>query len=157
MVMPTGNYRKIAQTNWGLTDEQMKGMHVHHRVHQSNGGTNDPANLYVCSPSFHANVWHDGSYFIEQAAKGNVNSPAQIAARQVWAHTPATQKTKDAVRKTGLANKGRKLKKTHNKQAKSTNSQKWQCLVTGKISSPGPLTLYQNHRGIDVALRKRVS
>lgn len=54
------SYRKIAQDNWGLTDEQMKGMHVHHRIPQSKGGTNDPSNLYVCSPWFHANVWHHG-------------------------------------------------------------------------------------------------
>lgn len=51
-------YRKIAQDNWGLTDEQMKGMHVHHRLPTSKGGTNDPSNLYVCSPWFHAHVWH---------------------------------------------------------------------------------------------------
>ena len=58
------HYRKIAQDNWGLTDEQMKGMHVHHRVPRSKGGTNDASNLYVCSPSFHANVWHNGMYLI---------------------------------------------------------------------------------------------
>ena len=63
-------YRKIAQEHWGLTNEQMKRMHVHHCIPRSEGGTNDPSNLYVCSPWFHANVWHDGSYFIEQAAKG---------------------------------------------------------------------------------------
>jgi hypothetical protein len=36
----------------------MKGMHVHHRIPRSKGGTNDPSNLYVCSPSFHKNCWH---------------------------------------------------------------------------------------------------
>lgn len=56
--IPTGKYRKIAQRHWGLTDEQMKGMHVHHRIPVSEGGTNDPANLYVCSPWFHYAVWH---------------------------------------------------------------------------------------------------
>ena len=56
------HYRKIAQQNWNLTDEQMKGMHVHHRIPVSQGGTNDASNLYVCSPSFHANVWHNGIY-----------------------------------------------------------------------------------------------
>jgi hypothetical protein len=52
------SYRKIAQDNWGLTDEQMIGMHVHHRYPVSKGGTNDASNLYVCSPWFHAHVWH---------------------------------------------------------------------------------------------------
>lgn len=59
------SYRKIAQENWGLTNEQMQGMHVHHRVPRSKGGTNDPSNLFVCSPWFHAYVWHDKSFFVE--------------------------------------------------------------------------------------------
>jgi hypothetical protein len=36
----------------------MKGMHVHHRIPRSQGGTNDPCNLYVCSAWFHKNIWH---------------------------------------------------------------------------------------------------
>jgi hypothetical protein len=54
------HYRKIAQENWGLTDEQMRGKHVHHRIRRADGGTNDPSNLYVCSEWFHDNVWHAG-------------------------------------------------------------------------------------------------
>jgi hypothetical protein len=54
----TRHHRTIAQENWGLTNEQMKGMHVHHRIPRSKGGTNDPSILYVCSPSFHKNCWH---------------------------------------------------------------------------------------------------
>jgi hypothetical protein len=64
------NYRKIAQENWGLTDEQMVGMHVHHRIQRSQGGTNDPTNLYVCSPSFHKYIWHSGQEWIDWASKG---------------------------------------------------------------------------------------
>jgi hypothetical protein len=41
------HYREIARQNWGLTEEQMKGMHVHHRIPVSKGGTNAPENLYV--------------------------------------------------------------------------------------------------------------
>ena len=52
------HYRIIARENWGLTREQMKGKHVHHRISISDGGTNDPTNLYVCGPWFHKNVWH---------------------------------------------------------------------------------------------------
>ena len=40
--------------------------------------------------------------------------------------------------------------------SKTTNSQKWKCLVTGHISSPGPLTRYQRSRGIDTNQRIRV-
>ena len=54
----TRHYRIIARDNWGLTKEQMLGKHVHHRIKRSDGGTNDPANLYVCSEWFHDNIWH---------------------------------------------------------------------------------------------------
>lgn len=37
-----------------------------------------------------------------------------------------------------------------------TNSQKWICLETGHISTPGPLSLYQKHRGIDISKRKKL-
>ncbi len=67
----TRNYRIIARENWGLTKEQMKGMHVHHRIRLCDGGTNDPSNLYVCSPWYHDVVWHGGSGgFIELASEG---------------------------------------------------------------------------------------
>lgn len=68
-MIPKGSYRKIAQRNWNLTDEQMVGMHVHHRVPVSEGGTNDPANLYVCSPSCHS-MWHGKAYYTFKAAAG---------------------------------------------------------------------------------------
>jgi hypothetical protein len=68
VLLPKGTHRQIAQANWGLTDGQMKGMHVHHRIPRSKGGTDAPENLYVCSPSFHANVWHGGLYRIIQKA-----------------------------------------------------------------------------------------
>ena len=39
----------------------------------------------------------------------------------------------------------------------TTSSQRWKCLVTGHVSTPGALTNYQRKRGIDVTLRERVS
>ena len=39
---------------------------------------------------------------------------------------------------------------------KSAASQRWQCTVTGHITSPGALTKYQNARGIDPSNRRRV-
>jgi hypothetical protein len=41
--------------------------------------------------------------------------------------------------------------------AMKTSSQRWKCLKTGKIAPPGPLTLWQKARGIDTALRVRLS
>lgn len=75
-------YRKIAQENWGLTNQQMKGMHVHHRIPRSRGGTNDPSNLYVCSPWFHQNVWHNGEEFIAWAIEGGIRSAEAFAERR---------------------------------------------------------------------------
>lgn len=75
-------YRVIAQENWGLTDSQMEGMHVHHRVHRSRGGTNDPSNLYVCSPYFHKHIWHDGQEWISYAEAGGKTS-AEVRTR-LW-------------------------------------------------------------------------
>jgi hypothetical protein len=37
-----------------------------------------------------------------------------------------------------------------------TNSQKWKCLVTGYVTTAGPLTKYQRAKGIDTSLRTRV-
>jgi len=39
---------------------------------------------------------------------------------------------------------------------KVTSSQKWQCLITNHVSTPGPLTLWQKARGIDPSQRKRL-
>lgn len=64
-------YRKIAQENWGLTNDQMRGKHVHHRIKRCGGGTNDPSNLYVCSPSMHRWGWHNGEEWIEWANEGS--------------------------------------------------------------------------------------
>lgn len=38
----------------------------------------------------------------------------------------------------------------------STNTQLWQCTVTGHISTPGPLSRYQKTRGIDTSNRRKI-
>ena len=40
--------------------------------------------------------------------------------------------------------------------AAKVSSQRWQCTVTGYISTPGPLSLYQKKRGIDTSNRIRL-
>jgi hypothetical protein len=40
---------------------------------------------------------------------------------------------------------------------KSTSSQRWMCLETGHISTPGGLSRYQKHKDIDTSQRVRVS
>lgn len=50
------NYRKVAQHHYGLTDEQMKDMDVHHNPPRCEGGRNIPEHLYVYHPELHAQV-----------------------------------------------------------------------------------------------------
>lgn len=47
-------------------------------------------------------------------------------------------------------------RKVSKKNFSQTNKVKYQCLVTGKVSTAGPLTGYQKARGIDTKLRKKV-
>ena len=42
------------------------------------------------------------------------------------------------------------------KAAEKLNTTKWLCMVTGKISTKGPLTMYQKSLGIDPRLKARV-
>jgi hypothetical protein len=43
------------------------------------------------------------------------------------------------------------------KGGKTTGTQRWMCLETGYITTPGPLSKYQKARGIDTSKRKRIS
>lgn len=85
--LETRPHRIVAQENWGLTDAQMKGKHVHHRIAVSKGGTNDPSNLFVCSPSMHRWGWHEGDRgFGEWAEKGGQR--ATELGLNGWQHVP---------------------------------------------------------------------
>ena len=66
----TKNYRKIAQENWGLSDEQMVNMDVHHFPPVSEGGRNIPEHLYVCSSYVHTYWWHNEDQFVLWARRG---------------------------------------------------------------------------------------
>lgn len=233
-------YRIIARENWGLTPQQMRGKHVHHRIKRSDGGTNDPSNLYVCSEWFHDNVWHAkdggftgcasrGSRKAHQEKDENGKSLTSLKAAQ-GAHRRKNEEGKSltalkvheekdeqgrslhalrlheeklddgrsaravkngfkshenrtedgkSVRAIEIAEKlhaerdekGRSLHtleflhKERDEDGKSlagkraaqrVNSRKFRCLVTEKISSPGPLTVWQKARGIDPSLRVEI-
>ncbi len=66
----TTEYRSVAQRHWNLTDEQMKGMHVHNEPPRALGGRNIPEHLYVCSPDMHQEGWHKGVSFPKLASEG---------------------------------------------------------------------------------------
>lgn len=61
--------RNIARKHWGLTKEQMKGMHVHHFPPRSEGGKDIPEHLYICSEEFHRKIWHGNEYFMNNLMK----------------------------------------------------------------------------------------
>lgn len=69
LVKEAKNYRKLAQQHYGLTDEQMMGMHVHHNPRRCDGGRNIPEHLYVYSPDNHDYV-HGGNGFVVIASEG---------------------------------------------------------------------------------------
>ena len=53
------NYRKLAQEWYGLTNEQMKGMDVHHNPPRHLGGRNIPEHLFVYHETLHSAVHED--------------------------------------------------------------------------------------------------
>ena len=168
----TRPYRTIAQENWGLTDEQMRGMHVHHRIHRSKGGTNDPTNLYVCSPSFHSRVWHNGEEFIEWSL---------LQPREVRVKNAEKMNSHPATKENRLAN-GKKTKNLRygdvnhqreagsrqprevrvdngRKGAKTQHSQRWMSTdpdFPSYVSTPTGLSNWQRARGIDISKRVRI-
>jgi hypothetical protein len=87
------DYRKVAQENWGLTNEQMKGTHVHHHPPKSEGGRNIPEHLYVCSPSMHAYGWH--------SEENNRNSQIGKNKGKTYWHNPETLEERFAVSSPG--------------------------------------------------------
>ena len=204
-----GNYRKVAQEHWKLSDDQMKGMHVHHHPAVSEGGRNVPEHLYVCSPSMHSNGWHSGEYFIEQATLAGQKYGS--AAGRLGGKCPWWTKDGEDVRswecpgegwvsgRSGMSNigslpywnNGRTNKRSaecpgegweqglvevwwtdgvndvktsecpgegwkRGRPNSKVNTQKWMCTVTGRVSTAGPLTLYQRSAGVDTSNRVKL-
>lgn len=80
------NYRKLAKSHYGLTEEQMEGKHVHHNPPRYLGGRNVPEHLYVYSIENHEWV-HSGDPFVSASSKGSVlggsaNTPLQKESRR---------------------------------------------------------------------------
>jgi len=98
------HHRVIARENWGLTKQQMRGMHVHHRIRRCDGGTNDPSNLYVCSEWFHDNVWHAG--------EGGFAGIASQAGRKGGLKGGKTQGRRNVENQTGFLKPGAKTLET---------------------------------------------
>ncbi len=65
------NYRKVAQQHYGLTDEQMKDMDVHHNPPRCEGGRNIPEHLYVYHPETHKIIHDKQAINWAKKSKGN--------------------------------------------------------------------------------------
>jgi len=157
------HYRQIAQDTWGLSDEQMKGMHVHHRVAISRGGTNDPSNLYVCSPWFHKNVWHseDGYNslipFAQEGGRagGSVSPVGRLSYEKKFGIFGLSSEEKKQAEIRGGRSTFEKGVGCHAPQhkglgAKNTNSQMWEDPDHPELGvlQPGPLVRKQKARGL---------
>ncbi len=176
VLLPKGSYRSIAQLNWGLTDDQMKGMHVHHRIPRSKGGTDAPENLYVCSPWFHQEIWHNGRYrqivvANTAAVSGGLTNKSIHQEKKTGYYTEESHKKSNKTRtengslskagRIGGAISGAKHSKEHMGKmgvlgGLALAKQKWQCTVTGYISTPAGLSNYQKKRKIPYHNRKRI-
>jgi hypothetical protein len=182
----TRHYRTIAQENWGLTKEQMKGKHVHHRVRVSDGGTDDSSNLYVCSPSFHRWCWHDGEEFVEWAGQGASKAHTEkdgrgksVTATKAGSSTHSKRdedgkslhmlklhESKDSEGKSTLARKAAKaFHSIKDEQGKSVNAQKanavmlkqeWKSLYDGFTGNAGNVAQHNRRNGWDPDARVRI-
>lgn len=163
MTVDQRHHRVIAQEYWGLTDEQMKGMHVHHRIPRSKGGANDPSNLYVCSPWYHSKVWHaeDGfnsliPFAREGGRKGGLKTCiGPVSYQKKFGIFGLDSKSKkDAEIKGGmstyLSGKGCHAPECKGKGAKITNSQLWEDPDHPELGQlpPGPLARRQKAKGL---------
>jgi transposase len=128
----------MAQKAWGLTDEQMEGMHVHHHPAQSEGGRNVPEHLYVCSPSMHQHGWHNDEFFLLKAGSnsGNRHGPRGRPPKK----TEPTERDKlvYSLRKEGLSSTGVAEKLGISRQM-AKDSYK-QCVQFGYPKLPNPRT-----------------
>lgn len=174
----TRPYTMIARENWGLTKEQMRGMHVHHRILRSQGGTNDPCNLYVCSPWFHRHIWHNGEVFIEWAIAGGKSKTSEQQAQagrlggiskkplearrqsgrnavinQTGIHSPLyknSEKCKEDRRKAGA----KVPIESRLKSLRKVNNQKWMSTIDGYISTAAGVV--SHHRSLNYPTDARV-
>ena len=72
-------------------------------------------------------------------------------------HSFSKQQRIDIGKKSGNKNKETgHIQELGKKQIKKLNTEKWRCLITNYISTPGPLTIYQKSRGIDTTLRIKI-
>lgn len=171
------NYRKLAQEWFGLTDEQMVGMDVHHNPPRHQGGRNIPEHLFVYHETLHAATHgNDFTKWAREAARyvknrntgpGGRASCALMKETQTGFFDPKNKERKregskkagriraDQMREEGFSGLGASLEAAQEAGRKAA-AQRWRCLITGHTCSAGALARFQKARGIDTSLRERV-
>ena len=171
------NYRRLAQEWFGLTDEQMADMDVHHNPARHQGGRNIPEHLFVYHNTLHAAVHGDdftkwarkGAASVQNrntAPGGKVSGPICVE-NQLGIFNPENkEKVREGAKKCGAKRAQQMAQEgfpglgssfeAASLAGKKAAAQRWKCLVTGHISSAGGLARFQKARGIDTSLRERL-
>ena len=91
----------------------------------------------------------------EESRKGRAfMTPEQRSEIARKAHANKTPEQRSEIARKRQANK---TPEQRSEESRKGSNQKWQCTVTGFISSPGSLSRYQKARGIDTSNRIRIS
>jgi hypothetical protein len=121
----------------------------------------------VLNDSWCLNEGYGGNYSIKAlrnakgGKKGYANGLAKISSEQRSLNSKRSGKIRGKIQgninkelKLGVCGRSKEqMSIDARKGGMSTNKQRWMCTETGHISTPGPLTIYQNHRGIDISKR----
>jgi hypothetical protein len=93
----------------------------------------------------------------ENSSKGGKISANEAYKNKTGIHSFTLEQRKDASSKAGQKNvETGHIQNLGKNQIKKINSKLWKCLITGHITTSGPLTNYQKSRGIDTSLRVEV-
>ena len=171
------NYRKLAQNWYGLTNEQMEGMDVHHNPPRHQGGRNIPEHLFVYHYTLHAAVHGDhltiwarkggeiGGKASDSSPGGKVSGPLNRD-KKIGIFGRSKEKMSEDSIKAGTARAKQMRQEGYpglgssfeaaSAAGKKAAAQRWKCLVTGHVSAAGGLARFQKARGIDTLLRERV-
>lgn len=69
------NYRKLAQVHYGLTDDQLRVVDIHHNPPRCDGGRNIPEHLFIYHPTLHRAVHETDSLLWAHRSSGNKHGP----------------------------------------------------------------------------------
>ena len=109
---------------------------------------------------------HYGSAFSTEASRlGAEAQPREVrqangrkaAAFGIANKVGAHGRSFEEIQKTARENFSKQTLEQKRANAYKQHSQRWQCLVTGYVTTPGPLSMYQKARGIDTSLRVKLA